>query len=174
MLKNKIDKYFVNRLRYNHTSRAVKKRVKHYSRLFKNVGNNIVIKAGVIIKEPENLSLGNNISIQENCFFSCYGGLEIGNDVSFAVGTNIFTTSHKYKQGIIRNNELEILPTVIGNNVWVGAGAKILGGVHIADNVVIAAGAVVNKDCESYCVYGGVPAKVIARFGESRRKDNEG
>jgi len=174
MTGNKIDKYFIHKLRYIHTSRAARQRVKHYKKLFNKSGDNIVIKAGVIIKEPEKLTLGNNISIQENCFFSCYGGLTIGNDVSFAVGTNIFTTSHKYKEGIIRNNELEILPTVIGNNVWVGAGAKILGGVHIADNVVIAAGAVVNKDCESYCVYGGVPAKVIARFDESRRKENEG
>ena len=162
ILERKINNYFIHRLRYKHTKGACKRRVKYYKKLLKKSGNNIIIKAGVIIKNPENLILGNNISIQENCFFSCFGGLNIGNDVSFATGVNVFTTSHDYKNGIIRNNKLILLPTKIGNNVWVGAGVKILGGVTVGYNVVLAAGAVVTKDCKPNCVYAGVPAKKIA------------
>lgn len=50
----------------------------------------------------------------------------------------------------------------LGNNIRVGVGAKIIGDVNIADNVVIAAGAVVVKSCDiEGAVLAGVPAKVI-------------
>lgn len=51
----------------------------------------------------------------------------------------------------------------LGDNVTVYAGAKILGNVHIGNNVVVAANAVVVKDVEDNCVVGGVPAKVIKK-----------
>lgn len=53
---------------------------------------------------------------------------------------------------------------VIGNNVRISCGAKILGGVRIGDNVVVGAGAVVVKDVPSNCVVAGVPAKVIKQL----------
>lgn len=52
----------------------------------------------------------------------------------------------------------------LGDNVTVYAGAKILGNVHVGNNVVVAANAVVVKDVEDNCVVGGVPAKVIKRI----------
>lgn len=55
----------------------------------------------------------------------------------------------------------------LGNDVWVGANALILGGVTVGHGAVIAAGAVVTKDVPDYAVVGGVPAKVIKyRFTE--------
>ena len=50
---------------------------------------------------------------------------------------------------------------VIGNDVWIGSHAIILGGVTIGDGAVIAAGAVVTKDVEPYEIVGVVPAKHI-------------
>ena len=50
---------------------------------------------------------------------------------------------------------------VIGDNVYIGSGAKILGPITIGDNVVIGANAVVVKDVPSNCVVAGIPAKVI-------------
>lgn len=59
------------------------------------------------------------------------------------------------------------LAPVIGNDVWIGAGATILRGVNIGDGAIIAAGAVVTKDVEPYSIVGGVPAKHIKyRFTE--------
>ena len=54
----------------------------------------------------------------------------------------------------------------LGNNVMVGAGAKVLGPITIGNNVRIAAGAVVLTDIPDNCTAVGVPAKVVRRDGE--------
>lgn len=57
--------------------------------------------------------------------------------------------------------------TCIGNDVWVGARAVILDGVHVADGAIIAAGAVVVDNVQPYTVVGGVPARILrCRFSE--------
>jgi len=59
----------------------------------------------------------------------------------------------------------EISLTTIGNDVWIGARAIILGGLQIGDGAVIGAGAVVTRNVESFAVVGGVPARILrARF----------
>lgn len=49
----------------------------------------------------------------------------------------------------------------IGNNVWVGTGARVIGPVKIGNNVVIGANAVVNKDVPDNVLVAGVPAKIV-------------
>ncbi|WP_415838086.1 hypothetical protein [Polaromonas hydrogenivorans] len=51
----------------------------------------------------------------------------------------------------------------MGNRVNVGAGAKILGGVHIGDDAAIGANAVVLCDVPAGAVAAGVPARIIPR-----------
>lgn len=58
-------------------------------------------------------------------------------------------------------NDAPLLKVKLGNDVWVGSRAMILGGVTVGDGAVIGAGAVVVKDVPPYAVVGGVPAKVI-------------
>lgn len=56
---------------------------------------------------------------------------------------------------------------IIGNDVWIGSHALILGGVKIGDGAVIGAGAVVTKDVPPYAIVGGVPASIIRfRFSQ--------
>jgi len=50
---------------------------------------------------------------------------------------------------------------VIGNDVWIGTRAIIMGGVRIGHGSVIAAGSIVTRDVDPYCIVGGVPAKPI-------------
>lgn len=51
--------------------------------------------------------------------------------------------------------------TIVGNDVWIGARALIMPGVHIGNGAVVAAGSVVTKDVPAYAIVGGNPAKVI-------------
>jgi serine O-acetyltransferase len=50
---------------------------------------------------------------------------------------------------------------IIGDNVQINAGAKIIGPVRIGDNVEVGANCVVVKDVPSNCVVAGVPARII-------------
>ena len=76
---------------------------------------------------------------------------EIGDDVTLYQGVTLGGTG---KDTGKRH------PT-IGNNVMIGAGAKVLGPLHIGDNTRVAAGAVVLRDIPANCTATGVPARVI-------------
>jgi len=52
---------------------------------------------------------------------------------------------------------------VIGNDCFIGAGAKIFGEINIGNNVTIAPNAVVTKNVPDNVVVGGIPAKIISR-----------
>lgn len=53
---------------------------------------------------------------------------------------------------------------VIGKDVWIGARAIILPGVHIGDYSVVAAGSVVTKDVPSGVLVAGAPAVIKKRL----------
>lgn len=63
--------------------------------------------------------------------------------------------------------ETTVIPK-IGNDVWIGNGAMIVGSVNIGDGAIIGAGAVVVKDVPPYSIVCGVPAKILRyRFEKS-------
>ncbi|HUX87661.1 MAG TPA: serine O-acetyltransferase, partial [Chloroflexota bacterium] len=90
---------------------------------------------------------------------------EIGDDVTLYQGVTLGGTGQaKGKRH----------PT-LGNNVYVGVGAKVLGAVNIGDHARIGAGAVVLRDVPPYATAVGVPAKVVVyreSDGSSRRVEN--
>lgn len=62
---------------------------------------------------------------------------------------------------------LEKYSIEIGNDVWIGAHAIIMGGIKIGDGAIIAAGSLITKDVSPYTIVGGVPAKKIRmRFSD--------
>jgi serine O-acetyltransferase len=61
----------------------------------------------------------------------------------------------------------------IGDNVWIGPGAKIFGQITIGDNVAIAANAVVNCNIAGICTFGGIPARKISDIGAEELIQNK-
>lgn len=55
---------------------------------------------------------------------------------------------------------------ILGNNIYVGPGVKIIGGINVGDNCVIGANAVVVKDCPSGSIMAGIPA---VRIGDASK-----
>jgi acetyltransferase-like isoleucine patch superfamily enzyme len=49
----------------------------------------------------------------------------------------------------------------VGNDVWIGRSAIVLGGVAIGDGAVVGAGSVVTKNVPSYAIVAGNPARII-------------
>ena len=66
------------------------------------------------------------------------------------------TISHQVTIGRSKN-----LVPVIGDNVYIGPGAKIFGGIRVGNNVRIGANCIVFQDIPDNAVVGGVPAKII-------------
>lgn len=80
---------------------------------------------------------------------------EIGNDVTLYHGVTLGgTTWHKVKRH----------PT-LGDNVLVGAGAKILGSITLGNNVRVGANSVVVKDVPACCTVVGIPGRIIQSKG---------
>ncbi len=80
---------------------------------------------------------------------------EIGNDVTLYHGVTLGGTSW---------NKEKRHPT-LGNNVLVGAGAKILGPIRLGDNVRVGANSVVNKNVPACCTVVGIPGRIVHRKG---------
>ena len=90
-----------------------------------------------------------------------YGCIVINSGVT--IGNNC-TLRHGVTLG--NRRELFDLP-VLGDNVDIGAGAKILGAIHVGNNVSIGANAVVLKDVPDNSLAVGVPARVIPKKDNS-------
>lgn len=75
--------------------------------------------------------------------------------------------SFEKKYGYIYGNQRK---TEIGNNVFIGWGATILGGSQVGNNVIIGANAVVSRIVEDNSVYAGNPAKKIMSLVDFKAK----
>lgn len=80
-----------------------------------------------------------------------------------------FTFANKQLFNEEPHSEGDKYSIVVGNDVYIGFGATIVGPCKIGDGAVIAAGAVVTKNVEPYEIVGGVPAsRINSRFSSDR------
>jgi acetyltransferase-like isoleucine patch superfamily enzyme len=67
------------------------------------------------------------------------------------------------------NNPLHPQPVVIGDHVWIGAGALVLPGTRIGNHSVIAAHSVVSGEIPDHALAAGSPARVVRRLADRDR-----
>ena len=90
--------------------------------------------------------------------------MTIGNDVMFAIGCQV-RTDDAHPIFDVRTGK-RVNPSesvVIGDHVWLGLNATVLGGSRIGDGTVIGAGAIVKGLIPNNCVAAGTPARVVRR-----------
>lgn len=113
------------------------------------------------------ITIGNNCSIGRNNHITACNKIVIGDGV--LTGQYVIVSDNAH--GGLSEQESYIAPlyrdlkskgeVVIGNNVWIGDKVTILAGVHIGNNAIVAANAVVTKDVPDNCIVAGVPARII-------------
>lgn len=109
--------------------------------------NDLGAKLGIIIYAG---TCGKGLHIWHYGSTIISGDAKIGEDCVF------------HGQACIGNDGSGTAAPVIGNNVDIGIGAKIIGDITIADGVKVGAGAVVTKSClEEGATLVGVPAKIL-------------
>ena len=97
------------------------------------------------------------------------GGLFLPHTVGTVIGAERIGDNCTIMQGVtLGASEPDMgftasMRPVIGNDVFIGAGAKVIGRVHVGDHAKIGANAVVLRDVPAHGVAVGVPATVVAR-----------
>lgn len=99
------------------------------------------------------------VEIGRNFVIDHFGGIVISGYAKFGDNCRI-------RNGVVVGLQRvdEPCAPVIGNNVDIGSGAKVLGPIKIGNNVVIGANAVVIRDVPDNCIAAGVPAVVKQRI----------
>ncbi len=110
----------------------------------------------------KNIFIGRGTFINSNARFGVPSApVSIGRNVQVGPNVSFETVSHGLVYITGKGRGDTILPITVEDEVWIGAGAIITGGVTIGKGAVVAAGAVVTKDVAPLTVVGGVPAKFI-------------
>ena len=128
----------------------------------------VVAPTGLLGGEPgEGLRMGDRSNLGAWAYVGCSGFISIGSDVLMGPRVSLLAEDHDLDsidepikaQGVTRK------PITVENDVWLGAGSTVVGGVTIGNGSVVAAGAVVTADVAPYSVVAGVPARLIRSRG---------
>lgn len=149
---------------------------------------NLILGKNVSISGSRNIKIGNRVIIGNQNWLDAIGDgqIIIGDDVSFSqnvhiaacklvtindgclIGSDVLITDHDHSFGRSLNVCVPKLrplvvkgPTILGDNIWVGDNVKILTGVSLGNNVVVAANSVVISSFPSDVIIGGIPARII-------------
>lgn len=152
-----------------------------YRKAFGALGEGSVIIRPLMLQGVKGLYLGARNLVREDAWLASEGKgkLRIGSNNYFghrlhvhaiddvAIGSecviadNVFISSTDHGR-IDRHAVHGTGPITIGDHVFIGQNAVILGGVTIGDHATVGAGAVVTKDVEPGATVAGVPARVIS------------
>lgn len=156
-------------------------------RYFTSSGSNLVVKRNAEFRMVKHarLEVGSNVTIQDYTLFqltmpnprvfigdntvigrrniiTAKNSIRIGSDVLIGSDVQIIDHSHGIQRDTpIRLQKAQIGSVEIGDDVWIGAGTKILMDVKIGRGAVIGANSVVVSDIPEYAIAVGAPAKVV-------------
>ncbi|RQR58164.1 sugar O-acetyltransferase [Burkholderia sp. Bp9002] len=152
----------LNRLTYNDAEEV---RALFAELIGKPVDDSVLLIPPFYTTGGPDIRVGRNVFINQNCTFYDLGGLDIGDDVMIGPNVSLITSGHPLEPSR-RRAYVVAKPIRIERNVWIGAGATVIGGVTVGENAVVGAGAVVTRDVPPNTLVGGNPAKVIRSIAD--------
>jgi dTDP-4-amino-4,6-dideoxy-D-glucose acyltransferase len=152
-------------------------------------GKDVRISRKVSIYNPGRISIGNHVRIDDFCVLSAgEGGIEIGHYVHIAVycsligagkiklddfcnlssRVSIYSSNDDYSGEHLTNPTVPDKFTgvthadvLLGKHVIIGSGSVVLPGVCLDDGVAVGALSLVNENCQTFGIYGGIPVRKI-------------
>ncbi len=118
---------------------------------------------------PGKVSIGTDSFVNFGCVFDASAPITIGDGVDIGFHTELITSGHAIADDRRRAGPVFHEPISIESGCWLGAGVKVLPGVTIRRGCIIAAGAVVTRDCQPHGLYAGVPARRIRELEAGER-----
>ncbi|HWJ62689.1 MAG TPA: sugar O-acetyltransferase [Acidimicrobiales bacterium] len=107
-----------------------------------------------------NIRIGTHVFVNQGCTFYSLAPITIGDEVMIGPNVSLVTSGHPVAPSQ-RHAALVGKPITIERDVWIGAGATVIGGVTVGARSVVAAGSVVTEDVPADSLVGGNPATLI-------------
>ncbi len=132
------------------------------------IGEGVFLGRGTILScKDGDIVLGDHTNIGFHSEVFSGSSVTVGRHGLFAAYTYLIGGGHDFA-----NAEKPIIDqartsagSVLGDDVWLGAGAKVMDGVRIGNHVAVGAGAVVTRDLPDGVVAVGIPARVVRERG---------
>jgi acetyltransferase-like isoleucine patch superfamily enzyme len=126
-------------------------------RIFKTCGRNFKAFHFVKLSFGYNMEVGDGVVVHRHVLLDDRGGIRLGNGASVSDFANVYSHTHDIQEPSL----VKCPATVIGEGVRITYHATILAGVHVADDSMIGAMALANRNTEPHQVYVGIPAKAV-------------
>ena len=118
------------------------------------------------INYGKSTTFGKDSFVNFGCTFLALGGITIEDGVF--IGPHCVLATEYHPEDPAHRHELRTKPIVVKRNAWLGADVKVLAGVTIGENAIVAAGSVVTKDVPDNMIVAGSPAKIIREININR------
>ena len=127
-------------------------------------GRGCIIASFTKVKIDGPFEMGKRVHIGTGCFVGVGpGGVFVGDNVMISPNCVLIASNYRYDRLDVPLHEQGSTSKGIriGRNSWLGAGACVLDGAEIGDNVIVAAGSVVSGKIADNAIVQGNPARVI-------------
>jgi acetyltransferase-like isoleucine patch superfamily enzyme len=129
-----------------------------------DVGRGVFLGRGTILScKDGDIAIGDHGNFGFNCEIFSGSSVTVGRHGLFAAQSYLVGGGHDFeREGLaVIDQPRSSRGIVLGDNVWLGTGAKVLDGVRIGSDVVVGANAVVTTDLPDGAIAAGVPARVL-------------
>ncbi len=132
------------------------------------IGDFVFLGRGTILScKDGDIQLGDHTNLGFHCEVFSGSNVSVGRHGLLAAQAYLVGGGHEFQDAerAVIDQPRTSNGIVLGENVWLGTGAKVLDGVRIGDDVVVGANAVVTDDLADGTIAAGVPARALRRRG---------
>jgi len=137
-----------------------------------DIGDGVFLGRSTILScKDGDITLGDQTNLGFHCEVFSGSTVTVGRHGLFAAYVYLVGGGHEFERGDVAviDQPRASEGIALGDNVWLGTGAKVLDGVKLGSNVVVGANGVVTSDLPDGAIAAGVPARVL----RTREKPSE-